>query len=162
MFKHLLITLDGSPRAEAVIPHAIDVAKTMGAEVTLLRIVDAANSDWSERGAIGKSLTSTSIKSAYVDQAKGYLDRIAEQLRAAGVMTHAVVKQGQAAKQIVAVAKEADAAAKQIVAVAKEADADVIAMATRSRRGLNKLMFGSVAEEVLRESQLPILLVRSA
>ena len=148
MFKHLLITLDGSPRAEAVIPHAIDVAKTMGAEVTLLRIVDAANSDWSERGAIGKSLTSTSIKSAYVDQAKGYLDRIAEQLRAAGVMTHAVVKQGQAAKQI--------------VAVAKEADADVIAMATRSRRGLNKLMFGSVAEEVLRESQLPILLVRSA
>jgi nucleotide-binding universal stress UspA family protein len=148
MFKHLLVTLDGSPRAEAVIPHAIDIAKTMGAEVTLLRVVDAANSDWSERGAIGKSQSSTSIKSTYVDQAAAYLERVAEQLRGAGVATHSVVKQGQPAKQI--------------VATAKEADADAITMATHSRRGLNKLMFGSVAEEVLHESQLPILLVRAA
>jgi nucleotide-binding universal stress UspA family protein len=147
MFKHLLVTLDGSPRAEAVIPHALDVAKTMGAEVTLVRVVDAANSDWSERGAIGKSQASTSIKSTYVDQATAYLERVAEQLRAAGVTTHAVVRQGQAGKQI--------------VATAKEADVDAIAMATHSRRGFNKLMFGSVAEEVLHESQLPILLVRA-
>jgi nucleotide-binding universal stress UspA family protein len=148
MFKHLLVTLDGSPRAEAVIPHAIDIAKAMRAEVTLVRVVDAANSDWSERGAIGKSQASTSIKSTYVDQATVYLNRVAEQLRAAGVTAHAIVKQGHAAKQI--------------VATAKEADADAITMATHSRRGLNKLMFGSVADEVLHESQLPILLVRAA
>ena len=148
MFKHLLVTLDGSPRSEAVIPHAIDIAKTMNAEVTLLRIVDTANSDWSERGAIGKSQSSTSIKSTYVDQANAYLNRIAEQMAHAGVTAHAVVKQGQPAKQI--------------VATAKEADADAIAMATHSRRGLNRVMFGSVAEEVLHESNLPILLVRAA
>jgi nucleotide-binding universal stress UspA family protein len=147
MFKHLLVTLDGSPRAEAVIPHAIDIAKSMGAEVTLVRVVDAANSDWSERGAIGKSQASTSIKSTYVDQATSYVKRVAEQLRGAGVTAHVVVKQGQAAKQI--------------VATAKEADADAITMATHSRRGFNKLMFGSVADEVLHESQLPILLVHA-
>jgi nucleotide-binding universal stress UspA family protein len=147
MYKHLLVTLDGSPRAEAVIPHAIDIAKTMRAEVTLVRVVDAANSDWSERGAIGKSQASTSIKSTYVDQATAYLDRVADQLRAAGVTVHAIVRQGQAGKQI--------------VAMAKEADVDAIAMATHSRRGFNRLMFGSVAEEVLHESQLPILLVRA-
>ena len=148
MFKHLLVTLDGSPRSESVIPHAIDIAKTMNAEVTLLRIVDAANSDWSERGAIGKGQSSTSIKSTYVDQANAYLNRIAEQMAQAGVTAHAVVKQGPPAKQI--------------VATAKEGDADAIAMATHSRRGLNRVMFGSVAEEVLHESSLPILLVRAA
>lgn len=148
MFKHLLVTLDGSPRAESVIPHAIDIAKSMGAEITLLRIVDAANSDWSERGAIGKGQASTSIKSTYVDQATAYLDRIAEQLRHGGITAHPIVKQG--------------APAKQIVATAKEAEADAIVMATHSRRGINRLMFGSVAEEVLHESQLPILLVRAA
>ncbi len=148
MFKHLLVTLDGSPRAESVIPHVIDIAKTMGAEVTLLRVVDAANSDWSERGAIGKANAATSIKSTYVDQATAYLERVAEQLRGAGITTHAVVKQGQPARQI--------------VTTAKEGDADAIAMATHSRRGINRVMFGSVAEQVLHESLLPILLVRAA
>lgn len=148
MFKHLLVTLDGSPRAEAVIPHAIDIAKTMGARVTLVRVVDAANSDWSERGAVGKGPVSTSIRSPYVDQATAYLDRVAEQLRTVGVTAHTVVKHGHPAKQI--------------VAVAKESDADAITMATRSRRGINKLMFGSVAEEVLHESQLPILIIHAA
>lgn len=147
MFKHLLVTLDGSPRSESVIPHAIDIAKTMGAEITLLRVVDAASSDWSERGAIGKSHASTSIKSAYVDQANAYLNHVAEQLRHAGIATNAVVKHGQPGKQI--------------VATAKEADADAIAMVTHSRRGLNRVMFGSVAEEVLHQSQLPILLVHA-
>ncbi len=148
MFKHLLVTLDGSPRAESVIPHAIDIAKTMNAEVTLLRVVDAANSDWSERGAIGKGRASTSIKSTYVDQANAYLNRVAEQLAQAGVTAHALVMQGQPAQQI--------------ISTAKETGVDAIAMATHSRRGLNRVMFGSVAEEVLHESHLPILLVRAA
>ena len=148
MFKHLLVTLDGSPRAECVIPHAIDIAKAMGAEITLLRVVDATNSDWSERGAIGRGQAATSIKSTYVDQATAYLNRVAEQVRGAGITAHVVLKQGQAGKQI--------------VLTAKESDADAITMATHSRRGLNRIMFGSVAEEVLHDSQLPILLVRSA
>lgn len=148
MFKHLLVTLDGSQRAESVIPHAIDIAKTMGAELTLLRVVDAANSDWSERGAIGRSQAASAIRSPYVDQATAYLERVAEQLRHAGVTANAVVKQGQAGRQI--------------VATAKEIDADAIAMTTHSRRGINRLMFGSVTEEVVHELQVPIILVHAA
>lgn len=147
MFKHLLVTLDGSPRAEAVITHAMDIAKTMGAEITLLRVVDAANSNWGERGAIGKALAATSIKSTYVDQATSYLRHVEEQLRQSGITAHAIVKHGQAAKEI--------------IATAKECDADAIAMATHSRRGVNRFMFGSVAEEVLHVTSLPILLVRA-
>jgi nucleotide-binding universal stress UspA family protein len=145
MFKHLLVTLDGSARAESVIPYAIDIGRSMGAQVTLLRIVDAATSGWGERGAIGKSVEAPT-SSLHVEQARAYLERVADQIAARDVTAHAVVKQG--------------APAKQIVTTAREVDADAIVMATHSRRGLNRLMFGSVAEAVLHESHLPILLVR--
>ena len=148
MFKHLLVTLDGTSRSEVVIPHAIDIARSMNAEVTLLRVIDVSASDWGERGAIGKSPSDSVIRSAFVEQAMSYLERLAAQLRTSRITTHTAVKEGQVAKQI--------------VAAAKEADADAIAMATQSRRGINRLMFGSIAEEVLHESNVPILLVRTA
>ena len=148
MFKHLLVTLDGTPRSEAVIPHAIDIAHSMNAQVTLVRVIDTTASDWGERGAIGKSPSDAAIRSACIDEAVAYLDRIATQLRSSRITTHIAVKEGSAAKQI--------------VAAAKEADADAIAMTTHSRRGINRLMFGSVADEVLHESNLPVLLIRAA
>lgn len=147
MYKHLLVTLDGTARSEAVMPHAIDVARSMKAEVTLLRVIDAVNADWSERGAMGKGHAESTIRSLFAEQAQAYLDRISSQVRASGVTVRAVIKQGQAARQI--------------VSTARDVDADAIAMATHSRRGINRLMFGSVAEEVLHLSSLPVLLVRS-
>ena len=148
MFKHLLVTLDGTPRSEAVIPHAIDIAHSMNAQVTLLRVIDTTPSDWGERGAIGKSPSDAAIRSACIDEAVAYLDRIATQLRGSRITTHIAVKEGSTVKQI--------------IAAAKEADADAIAMTTHSRRGINRLMFGSVADEVLHESNLPVLLIRGA
>ncbi len=148
MFKHLLITLDGTPASEVVIGHAIDIARAMRAEVTLLRIVDAVNADWGERGTMGKGMAESTLHSAFSEQAQEYLNRVAVQVRARGVTVSTVVKQGYPSKQI--------------VATAREVEADGIAMATHSRKGLNKLMFGSVAEEVLHQSSLPVLLVRSA
>jgi nucleotide-binding universal stress UspA family protein len=74
------------------------------------------------------------------------LESCAQAAREHGIEVSTLVRQGQPSKQIV------DAA--------KDAGADAIAIATRSRRGLNKLMFGSVAEEVLHRSNLPVLLVR--
>jgi nucleotide-binding universal stress UspA family protein len=148
MYKHLLVTLDGTARSEAVIPHALSVARSMGAEVTLLRVVDAVAADWSERGAIGKSQAESTIRSLFADQAQSYLERVATEMGRDGVTVHTLVKQGPPAKQI--------------ITSAREVEADAIAMATHSRRGLNRLMFGSVAEQVLHETSLPIILVRAA
>jgi nucleotide-binding universal stress UspA family protein len=148
MYKHILITLDGSPRSEAVLPHATGVAQSLGAELTLLRIVDAVNTDWSERGALGKGTVDASPHSLFADHAQDYLDRIAAPIRGTGLTVRTLVKQG--------------APARQIVDAAKEVGADAIAMATHSRRGVTRLMFGSVAEEVLHLSSLPTLLVRAA
>jgi nucleotide-binding universal stress UspA family protein len=147
MYKHLLVTLDGTLRSEAVVPHAIDVAQSMHADITLLRVVDAVAAEWSERGAMGKGQAETTIRSMFADQAQTYLERIATQIDRADIRVHTLVKQGPPARQI--------------INAAKEVEADAIAMSTHSRRGLNRLMFGSVAEQVLHETNLPVILVRS-
>ena len=155
MFKHLLVTLDGSPEAEKVVPHAIDMARAMSASVTLLMVVDAIDSDWTERGTLGKG----HVASALVEQARTYLERVSSQIEvgqlsplglpnAAGSITPCtVVRQGVPARQI--------------LRTAKEVEADAIAMVTHSRQGINRLMLGSVAEEVLHASGLPVLLIRT-
>jgi nucleotide-binding universal stress UspA family protein len=148
MYKHILVTLDGTPRSEAVVPHAIDVAKSMRSAITLLRVVDAVAADWGERGAMGKAQAETTIRSMFADQAQTYLERVAHEIARADVRVHTLVKQGPPARQI--------------ITAAKEVDADAIAMSTHSRRGLNRLMFGSVAEQVLHETHLPVILVRSS
>lgn len=147
MYTHLLITLDGTPRAESVLTDAVELARSMRASVTLLRVVDPVTSEWSERGAMGRSQRETSPHSASADRAQAYLERLAGQIRATGVQVDTLVRQGQAAKQI--------------VAAAEDVDADVIAMSA-SRRALNRLLFGSTTEDVLRHSALPVLLIRSA
>ena len=55
---------------------------------------------------------------------------------------------------------EAGEPAEEIVQYASVADVDLIAMATHGRSGLSKLIMGSVAEKVLRESHVPVLLLR--
>ncbi len=147
MFKHLLVTLDGSPRGESVIPYAADIGRAMGAALTLVRVVESATADWSERGAIGKASSDATLRTLFAEQAESYLARVASQLEGNGATVRTVVRQGQPARQI--------------VAVAREVEADAIAMSTHSRRGINRLMFGSVAEQVLHETNLPVLLVRS-
>jgi len=147
MYKHLLVTLDGTARSEAVVPHALDIAKSMGAQLTLLRVVDAVAAEWSERGAVGKSQAESTIRSLFADQAQAYLDRVATQIDKSGVRVSAIVRQGPPARLI--------------INAAREIDADAIAMATHSRRGINRLMFGSVAEQVLHETSLPVILVRA-
>ena len=146
MYRHILVTLDGSRGAEAVLPHAAALARSMRATLTIMRVVDPVVSEWGERGTVGRANGASGMQSVFTDQAEHYLQGAASKLRTDGIIVNAVVRQGQPAKQI--------------VDVARDIDADAIAMATRSRRGLNRLMFGSVAEEVLHRSQLPVLLVR--
>jgi nucleotide-binding universal stress UspA family protein len=82
------------------------------------------------------------------DEARPYLMDLRARLRMAEVTAHMLVKQGPPAQQI--------------IAAAREVSADAIAMATHSRRGLSRMMVGSVAEEIVRLADMPVLLVRAA
>jgi len=147
MFKHVLVTLDGTPRGESVLPYAAALARSTGAELTLLRIIESAAAEWSERGAIGKSSADATIRSLFLEQAGNYLERVGAPLKEPGTPVRMIVREGNPAKQI--------------IATAEDLEVDAIAMATHSRRGISRLMFGSVAEQVLHETNLPVLLIRS-
>lgn len=148
MYQHLLVTLDGTSQAECVIPHAVSLARALRARITFLKVVDAIDAGWSERGAVGKSVPYARTQTPYTERAQAYVDRIAAGVRDAGVDAGAIVRQGQPARKI--------------IETARELGADAVAMATHSRRGLNRLVFGSVAEQVLHGATVPVLLVKSA
>jgi nucleotide-binding universal stress UspA family protein len=81
-------------------------------------------------------------------EAAAYLRGIADTLAAAGLRVSTSVRIG--------------AAADEILAGARECEADLIAMTTQGRGALARLLFGTVAEAVLRQADVPVFVVRAA
>jgi nucleotide-binding universal stress UspA family protein len=79
-------------------------------------------------------------------EAGAYLARIAAELADRGVRVRLKVRRGDPVTEI--------------VEGAQEVDADLIAMTTHGRSGLGRLLFGSVAEAVLRQAEIPVFLMR--
>ncbi|MBI3634830.1 MAG: universal stress protein [Candidatus Rokubacteria bacterium] len=142
MYKRALIPLDGSPLAEAVIPLMLDIAGPLDMEIVLLTVVRPIPPQ-----------TYESSRSVVIDdadtrmrEAHDELRPVAGRLSAKGIRVTTRVRYGQPAEEI--------------VAAAHAEGADLIAMSTHGRSGLGRLLFGSVAESVLREADVPVFLMR--
>ena len=142
MYKRVLIPLDGSPTAETIVPLIAAMAGPMGMDVVLLRVVVSPRpaAPPSARHAVSEPVASR------LEEAHHYLGSIANELRGAGIRVETAVRSGGAAVEI--------------GAAAKALGADLIAMSTRGQSGFHYVMFGSVAETVLRETSLPVFLFR--
>jgi nucleotide-binding universal stress UspA family protein len=138
MIERILIPLDGSETAEAILPQVKRVLKRHDAEVILLRIASVY--------AIADIETPMAVVDL-MDEAKSYVEKTARKLEADGVRARGLVGEGPVAATIL------DVAAKE--------RASLIAMSTHGRTGLSRFVFGSVAEKVVRASDIPVLLVRS-
>jgi nucleotide-binding universal stress UspA family protein len=143
MYKRALVALDGSPVAETIIPFILDIAGPLDLEVILLRVLQPLPPVVVE----GSPYLSVEDPAARRIDAQEYLAPVAVELRNKGVRVTTEVRSG--------------APAQEIVAAAREAGADLIAMSTHGRGGLGRLIFGSVAEAVLREAEIPVLLMRT-
>ena len=142
MYRRALVPLDGSMIAEAIVPFILEIAGPLDIDVALLRVVVPA-----------PPLVFEGSSPAVVDdidklrtEAEEYLASIAAALRAQGVRVTIHVRVGDAVSQI--------------LAGALEVEADLIAMTTHGRGGLGRLMFGSIAEAVLRQAEVPVFLLR--
>jgi nucleotide-binding universal stress UspA family protein len=142
VFRRVLLPVDGGAAEARMVEHAIAIAGTAGVAYTLLRVVtEGALSPGPvlpRRGAEVGSRTQRATVQAT-------LDLEAERLRAQGV---------RVLPQVVVNDDPADA----ILRYAVEHDIDLIAMATRSRGGVERLLLGSVADRVLRQAGIPTLL----
>ena len=151
MYRHILVALDGSPGAEQVLPHVEALASQFNADLFLLQAVTpperllAAAMD-PTTGAVSDPEPLLEAEEAEEEDAQRYLQRLAARL-------------GAGELRVAFEAPEADAA-RAIVERAREHSTDLIAMTTHGRSGLGRLVFGSVAEAVLRHAPCPVLLVR--
>ena len=143
MYQRVLVPLDGSPVAEAILPFIEQIAGPLDMEIMLLRVVPV--SSFLDVVAMAKEVQAGEpiLKEL---EAQGYLEPLVETLKAKGVGVGARVRIGDPATEI--------------VAAAQEIGADLIAMTTHGRSGLGRLLFGSVAEAVLRGSPIPVFLMR--
>ena len=161
VFRHVLIPLDGSEHAEAVIPPAVALGGPDATEFTLLSVVVPLRAAADPAAARGVSVTPPATPhparrhwngpfdaiERRERAAKAYLEQIAVELRQCGMaVTTRVVVHAQAAQAI--------------IDVATECHADVIALATRGRHPLPRWVIGSVADRIVRGTDVPVLVFR--
>jgi nucleotide-binding universal stress UspA family protein len=148
MYKKMLVPIDGSLRSEVVVRHAAETAKALGCSVRLLTVVDLTKKNGSNVNDANDEAASLAWVETEIEQAEGYLRPVAERLCEQGLSPEMEVRFGNPGEEI--------------LKAASEYGSDIIAMATRSRRGFARLVFGSVADQVLRESHVPVLLITAA
>jgi nucleotide-binding universal stress UspA family protein len=142
VYKRALVPLDGSVVAEGIIPFILDIAGPLDMEVVLVRVVVPIPPTVVEGS---RHVEVEDVEKRRLE-AEEYLKAIAAELRAKGVRVQIMVRRGETTLEI--------------QAAAREAGADLIAMTTHGRSGLGRLLFGSVAEAVLRQSEVPVFLMR--
>jgi nucleotide-binding universal stress UspA family protein len=151
MFKKILICLDGSELAEQILPYAEEQALHFNSKLVLIRV-------YSEPGFIGLAVpgfpgipveTQNMGKQIQKEEqeAEKYLKTVADKL----------LKQRGLAADCVTVL---GAAGEAIVNYAVENKIELIAIATHGRSGPGRMVMGSVADYVLHNAHLPVLLIR--
>jgi nucleotide-binding universal stress UspA family protein len=142
VYRRALVPLDGSMIAEAIVPFILEIAGPLDMEVALLRVVVPAPPLVIE----GSTHAVVEDMQKLRADAEEYLASIAAALRGRGVRVTTHVRTGEAVGEI--------------LAGARESEADLIAMTTHGRGGLGRLLFGSIAEAVLRQAETPVFLMR--
>jgi nucleotide-binding universal stress UspA family protein len=149
--KKILIALDYNPSAQKVAEVGYAFAKAMNAEVILLHVISDA--------AYYSSLNYSPIMGfdSFINSDMIHAD-IVRELRKAAINFLDKSKQHLEDKNIQTVIKDGNFG-ESILDAAKELKVDVIVMGTHSRRGLDKILMGSVAEKVLRHSSIPLFII---
>jgi nucleotide-binding universal stress UspA family protein len=153
MFARIVVPLDGSVLAEQVLPHVEALAKQFRSTVTLLRATPPPGLLITESAGTlpvgvpgGAVVDPTPLVDAQRREAAAYLEAVVARLQGQGVAADTDLPDGTAAEAI--------------TDRARLLRADLIAMTTHGRGGLGRLVFGSVADAVLRRAPCPVLLVR--
>jgi nucleotide-binding universal stress UspA family protein len=147
-FRRLLLALDGSPLAEAVVEHAIGLAKLeQEAEIVLLQVVADDTTVLVPASLLGPSAAGEERARQREAAARAYMDGIAARVRSAGLRATVRI---QAARAVAAAILEA----------ARIEQVDLVALSTHGRSGLLRMALGSVADKVVRASHTPVLLYR--
>lgn len=144
MYKTILVPLDGSKRAEAILPHIEEMAHRFSAKVLFMQVVESQAIATSSYEAV---MLNAPVLEQRTEEADTYLTALCGEFRQKGIAAKKVVEHG--------------AIVRTIIDVAAREDADLIAMASHGRGGLARVVYGSVAAGILQQVDRPLLLVRA-
>jgi nucleotide-binding universal stress UspA family protein len=144
MYNTILVPLDGSKRAEAILRHVEDLAVRYSATVILLRVVEPVPLSVGVEGAY--SLLPEDFE-RWTKQAESYLAALQGRYREKGIEAQTLVAHGSVVEAI--------------TKTAEREGADLTAMASHGRTGLSQVFYGSVPAGVLHRVDRPLLLIRS-
>jgi len=130
----MLLATDGSPNTTRAVSRAIATARQFKARLTLVSVVYANN----EYLALAPEILSKLVQKARAD-----LGEIETRAQAEGIDTRVIIRQGDPHVEI--------------TALAEELDAGLIVMGSHGRKGLTRLLMGSVAEQVIGSATVPVL-----
>ncbi|WP_299430964.1 universal stress protein [uncultured Meiothermus sp.] len=145
MFKKILIPTDGSEFGQDALAQGLDIAKMSGGEVTILYAIESPYEPF-QNYATQPPEYFEKLMSDYKDEAKKILSRIAAEAESKGVHARGVIVEEHPVSAILEAAK----------------DHDLVVMATHGRKGIDRVMMGSVTDKVLHNCSTPVLVVRGA
>ena len=145
--KSIIVPLDGSKRAEAALPPAMDLAKRLSLEIVLTRAYQIPLSTYG--GAEAAYIPNpNALMNVVKEEAGAYLEAKVDELRQNGV---------EKVSSILLLGSGAD----EIIDLARTTPDNLIAMCTHGRSGVKRWALGSVTEKVVRHSGDPVLVVRA-
>lgn len=142
MFRHIVIPLDGSPRAESALPVAVRLARASGGQLTLLRVVPPSIE--LDMHTMPLATTELSLEEE-IARANDYLAQLVSSEILKGINMRTEVLSGPVAKTI--------------LLFAHLQQVDLIAMCSHGSTGLKRWVLGSVSEKVARHSPIPVLVL---
>jgi nucleotide-binding universal stress UspA family protein len=146
MYQRILVSVDDSEPSHEALDTAIELARTTGATVRVLHVLDELvfpvgfSADATYAGDVLPRLRSDAAR---------LLEHARARVSAAGVSVETLLDEGFARRT-----------ADVILQAAKDWAADLIVLGTHGRHGASRLFMGSDAEQVLRAAPVPVLLVR--
>lgn len=146
MFKHILIATDGSPVANKAAKAGLALATQLGAKVTAYSAIEEMQAvAFAGYGMDQKTIDA--LQQQTREAGRKRVDAISKLAKAAGVPCATLVTKGFTLYE-------------GIIEAAKKQRCDAIIMGSHGRRGVSKLIMGSVTQQVLAHTRLPVLVVR--
>jgi nucleotide-binding universal stress UspA family protein len=146
MYPKVLVPLDGSELAECALPEVIKLSRGgMVGEVILLKVIEIDVIHIPK--AYERSIDFSALRNAHRTESMKYLEGVQSRLQAEGIKVGTELLEGRPEEKI--------------IDYAKNHPVDLIVLATHGYTGMKRLMFGSVALQVLHDANVPILLIRA-
>jgi nucleotide-binding universal stress UspA family protein len=146
MYQRILVPVDGSGCADRGLSEAIALARLTGGRLRLVHVIDEPFLALGSDGAIGASADLITLAR---EAAQRVLADASTKVRLAGIAVDSVLLDTFDGRLC-----------DLVVGEAKAASSDLVVIGTHGRRGVDRFLLGSDAEQILRLSPVPVLLVR--